>query len=67
MRGTHPRETDRVWLSEEFSVEASGLCLDRPESPNSDHLCVRARGHAGRHEHRYGVRITTPQPPTREG
>lgn len=58
MRGTYPNDDAWVWLSDEFAVSAGTLCLDRPESPNSDLLCVRARGHAGRHDHRRGVEIT---------
>ncbi|MCZ4340144.1 hypothetical protein O4H52_00900 [Sphingomonadaceae bacterium G21617-S1] len=39
-----------VWLADHFSVPAETLCLIRAPSPNADHFCLRAKGHAGAHE-----------------
>lgn len=41
------------WLSDNFSVRTETLCLDRPESPNSDYVCVAVKGHRGRCDHRW--------------
>lgn len=41
------------WLSDAFSVPSETLCLDSPESPNSDYVCCKARGHAGAHQYRW--------------
>lgn len=41
------------WLSENFSVPTETLCLDRPESPNGDFVCCAAKGHRGKHDHRW--------------
>lgn len=61
-RGVYDRhlvdDDARVWLSDEFSVAGRTLCLHRPLSPNGDFMCLRAMGHAGRHEHHVDVRIT---------
>lgn len=43
----------RIWLSAEFSVAAETLCLHEPPAPNRDFRCVAAKGHKGRHQHRY--------------
>lgn len=46
-------ERAHCWLADNFSVRTETLCLDRPESPNSDYVCVAAKGHGGRHDHRW--------------
>lgn len=40
-----------IWLSDEYSVPESSLCMHEPPSPNRDHRCVRAKGHTGGHEY----------------
>lgn len=37
-----------IWLSDEFSVPAETLCLNRAPSPNADCFCTRAVDHPGR-------------------
>lgn len=44
-----------VWLSDEYSVPEDQLCLHEAQAPNRDFRCVRAIGHAGKHERRWGL------------
>lgn len=41
-------ENTHIWLSDEFSVPADTLCLNRAPSPNADCFCLREVGHRGR-------------------
>lgn len=36
-----------VWLADHFSVPQDTLCMRRAPSPNADHFCLKAKGHAG--------------------
>lgn len=46
-------ERAHCWLSEEFSVPSASLCLNRPESPNSDYVCCAAKGHRGKCQYQW--------------
>lgn len=46
-----------VYLSDDFSVPESSLCMHAPESPNADFRCLRAKGHPGKHEHHLDFRV----------
>lgn len=48
-----PEPTRHVWLSDEYSVPLASLCWHAAPSPNADHHCIRAAGHAGKHRYSF--------------